>query len=376
MITLFRQAPKDIEKTSLGLPPELKQLLPKSESECFVSTGRSAIAHLIRSLKLEKDDVVLLPTYVAEGVIQPFKDSGVEIRYYHLTADLRPDYDNIAKLIADHSVALLYIYHPFGLTIDLSGFRALCIKNNAYLLEDCAHALFCETPTKDRGDFILYSFNKFLPVPDGALLLSQVSDIDVSVEPSDVGATDDDAIEDYLTHLEFNTEIRNTTDARNAMFFLDTSSDAFELYYARIAKDLTLRAVSGVTTSVLATLNFKDLIQKRRENVQYLLRNLKSQFLDLVALKPPANTVFFAIPALVKNYERDKFIRLLIGRGVLLSTLIDKWSFVPQGSKDFKNEKNFIDNHVLIPINEFLSLDDMKVLVQALNEVEASDGLH
>jgi hypothetical protein len=55
-------------------------------------------------------------------------------------------------------------------------------------------------------------------------------------------------------------------------------------------------------------------------------------------------------------------------RNVLLSTLVDKWNFVPEGKSDFFSiETAFIQEHVLVPVNEFLTDHDMSNIVTELN---------
>lgn len=46
-------------------------------------------------------------------------------------------------------------------------------KNRPVIIEDCVHALFT-SGVGTFGDFALYSFRKFLPVPDGGLLTSRL----------------------------------------------------------------------------------------------------------------------------------------------------------------------------------------------------------
>jgi len=329
-------------------------------------------------MAFKKGDLVLLPTYLAEGVIQPFKEKNISIVFYHLTPDLLPDFENINYLVkANRSARLLFVNHPFGFPIDLTSIKTLCRSFGVCVFEDCAQSLFGKNADNSllgsKGDFSLFSLNKFLPVPDGAVLFSNRSDTNVAIDPSELQPSDDQTIQFYLEHLAANTELRNASDGKAAIDALTNSGTLYDKYYECMTSNLNLQEISSEASSVIALTNFETLTTQRRQNARYVTENLKCTHLKLLYPKFNDNAVFFALPALVEGCDRDKLIQHLISKGVLLSTLVDRWNFIPKGlERDFANEKDFIDRHVLIPINEFLSLDDMKVMVQALNSATLS----
>ena len=54
---------------------------------------------LFKLLELKKGDKVLLPAFVAHGIVLPIKRMGLKIEYYKSDANLAPDYLDIEKKI-------------------------------------------------------------------------------------------------------------------------------------------------------------------------------------------------------------------------------------------------------------------------------------
>ena len=82
MLTLFRHASEPAgEKQAFPLPDA-------GATACRLATGRSVLLYLIHRLPPSCARTVLLPAYVAEGVIQPVRVAGFEIVFYRLQPDL------------------------------------------------------------------------------------------------------------------------------------------------------------------------------------------------------------------------------------------------------------------------------------------------
>ncbi len=132
--------------------------------------GRDAIALLAAMVELGPRDRVLLPGYLCEEVSRPFARR-TQVDFYDIGRDLVVDPAVLRAMLAARPSRLVYVIHYFGfLQPHLVEIREACRAAGAWLVEDCAHALL----SRDAGmigDFVVHSFRKTLPLPDGGGLV-------------------------------------------------------------------------------------------------------------------------------------------------------------------------------------------------------------
>lgn len=150
-----------------ALGPCLLSLLPLGERHSLsVSTGRSALAKALDTAsKGELTGRVWLPSLCCASLAPPFLRRGFTISFYSTAPLLLPR--------LERGDVFLYIHFcGFPNRLAERALDALPKGKRPIIIEDCVHSLF--TPGTGRyGDFTLYSFRKYLPVPDGGLLLSR-----------------------------------------------------------------------------------------------------------------------------------------------------------------------------------------------------------
>lgn len=153
---------------SSPLPRSLLEILPLSNRYSLsVSTGRGALALALDSLPAEEiTGKAWLPALCCSSLAAPFLTRGYTLHFYGDPG--RNGLPSVAR-----GDVFLYI-HFCGFpnrTVErlLSG---LPWTSRPFVVEDCVPALFTAN-VGEFGDFALYSFRKFLAVPDGGLLLSR-----------------------------------------------------------------------------------------------------------------------------------------------------------------------------------------------------------
>lgn len=327
-------------------------------SECKLATGRSAIKHLI---SLTAPKAVLMPCYVPEGIILPFQRVNIPIKFYKLRADLRPDLDHLSKMICKG--ALVIIIHYFGYLTETGAIREIVSNAGGTLFEDCAHTLF--TNARD-ADVALWSLNKFLPVADGAILRSRRRDIDVTwyddVEmPKRVLGT-------YHQHLELNGRLARCEPGQ-ALDVEKESILAYEGYYKEIL-DAPIYAQSTESKCIVNSIDMNLIKAARSHNAASYYKVTPECF--LFRPKPPIAP--FAYPIVVRppHNTEDVFNRLL-NIGVLASRLIDKWDHIPRADDRFMIEHTFMDQHLLLPVGEEVSYNDVRRVGACLKELSNGD---
>lgn len=318
-------------------------------SECRTATGRSAVQHLINILKPK---AVLMPSYVPEGILVPFVRSGTPIKYYKLREDLRPDLDHLQKNLCKGS--LVIVIHYFGYITETGALREIVSNVDGVLFEDCAQALFAKAAD---ADVALWSYNKFLPVVDGAVLRSRRRGINVT-NPSYVEAyLPPKVANDYHQHLDLNSRILKITDPEQALDAENESKLAYENYYGFINSDLSLYAQSPESKCIIADTDLAEVRKIRSHNAQSYYKITPECFIFRrpVPAAPFAYVIVVRPPLICENV-----FDALLNVGVLPSRLIEKWDHVPKGDPRFIIEHTFMDQHLLLPVGEEVTYDAIR----------------
>ena len=257
---------KSSDKCSIVTSQALDTFLPKSKSQCRLATGRSAINHLITILNINNEDAVLIPAYIAEGVIQPFIYNNIKIIFYQLDEYLCPDLDNISKIINDNNnIKLCIVNHSMGFEINLDKIYNTLNNEGIYLLEDCAQGIFSKYKNDNKnfgnkGDFALFSLNKFIPVIDGAILISHIDNKDVSVDEKLI-CINKKAMNAYKLHLDTNKEILLSDDQEKVKLLIKKSVKEYNIYYDYINTDLNNHKICEYSENIIELFDYEYLIK-------------------------------------------------------------------------------------------------------------------
>lgn len=155
--------------------PSLLSVLPVERNSLSVAGGRSALAKALDAASAKTlTGRAWLPSLCCASLAPAFLQRGFSISFYG-TAPF-----SLPRL--ERGDVFLYIHFcGFPNRAAEQALAALPGERRPIVVEDCVHALF--TPETGRfGDFVLYSFRKFLPVPDGGLLLSR-EPVDETLSP-------------------------------------------------------------------------------------------------------------------------------------------------------------------------------------------------
>ncbi len=373
MITMLRIAINEEN----NMPGGKGFYLPETagSSRCRLATGRSAIHHMINCLPQNNARKVLLPAYIAEGVIQPFLNAGFEIFFYRLEKNLRPVISDIDRLLAGISgLSVTVLIHYFGFSSRSAELSAILGKYNTVILDDLAHAPFTVDPTgkylAEEAELSLYSLNKYLPVVDGAILSSKRTDINVALNDNRLPELPVLTQQAYRRHLRAGYDLFNSKEPQKCRQYLKVLEAAYEEYYSVINAGITPLRQSADSFRIEEKFPYDWLTQRRRSNSYLLYENLQSSTFTLLHSALPDEVVPWCVPARVPAHRRDDVLSRLFDQGVLLSVLEDKWNFIPEvDCNNFPVEQEFINEHVLIPVSEFISTDAILDMVSKLNTI-------
>lgn len=147
--------------------PGILSVLPLDERPSLsVATGRSALAKALDAASGKTlTGRAWLPSLCCASLAPAFLRRGFTISFYGTAPFALPR--------LERGDIFLYIHFcGFPNRNAERALKSLPEDRRPVVVEDCVHALFTRG-TGNFGDFVLYSFRKFLPVPDGGLLLSR-----------------------------------------------------------------------------------------------------------------------------------------------------------------------------------------------------------
>lgn len=130
---------------------------------------------LLRKYLFNKNKItVYFPNYYCDEALNQIRSSNfVELLFYNVDFDLRPNLDDLNNKFKIKPPDLLVISHYFDFRNDLSVFKNLSILNNNWLIEDATHCLIEDNLVGRNSDFVLFSPYKWLGTNNGAILYAK-----------------------------------------------------------------------------------------------------------------------------------------------------------------------------------------------------------
>ena len=186
----------EFELRDSSLAPQAERGLMSAQSwrlppgECrLVQNGRAALLTALRDAccgaKL-KD--AWLPSYLCASIVQPFRQSGLEMHYYPVDSHLVPVDGSWACAVGHGSVVLYVNYFGFPVSATARGFAQQQHDRGAVTILDMTHSLFNTAPDEmPSSNYAVVSLRKWTGLPDGGLVWKRGSHFSM---PLDSDSTD------------------------------------------------------------------------------------------------------------------------------------------------------------------------------------------
>lgn len=298
------------------------------ENAVALNCGRNALAYLFKSRGIKK---LKIPYFICDSVINVCKREAVEIEYYHIGANFRPDMD---LALADDE--WLYLVNYYG-QLSNEEIREY-IADYQRVIVDQAQAYFQEPiPGVDT----LYTCRKWFGVADGAFLYT-----DLPLEESFPRDESFDRMRFLLGRYERSANEFYTEYSRNNSLF---STEPIKL-------------MSKLTWNLLHGIDYKEVEQRRVENFEYLHEHLGSE--NHLSLKKGS----FMYPFLIKNgaslrerLQRERIYIPILWPSVYEVTIVDD------------SECNLAKDILPLPIDQRYKSSDMAYMVEKIYELLEGD---
>lgn len=339
-------------------------VISQAESEQLQYTGnrihyslcREALCDIAHALD-KTGKKVLIPAYTCQTVITPFEETGWQCEYYSIKRNLRIDLRSLENAIVKNNPSILVVHPYFGMDLNeeeiiiLNGIK----EKGVTIVLDLTQCLF-STKRYPFATFIVASYRKWMPIPDGGYLINNTDYIHITQpDTENKEFTEREIAAMYLRSQYFGNE-----EQRTKAISIRLSKSADHIADSNIAP----HKMSQVAYNLLAKEDLEKNQRSRFDNYTYLFNNIQEcekitkvcKNMSDVTTAPLYFTIFVQNrPALQSILAQDSIYAPVIWPVEDESVLID-------------DEVRYIYEHILaIPCDQRYDENDMCRVVEVIN---------
>lgn len=335
--------------------------------------GRAAIWQAVRALGLRQGGRILAPAYCCGSEVDALIQAGLEPIFFRIGPDLRVDLDHLEMQCRQQPVAI-YVIHFFGFPQPMDSILEIAGRHRIPVIEDCASSLYsCDergVPLGSRSTAAIFSFPKFLPVPDGGAFVDNRSERGASRLASTMPG-----LRPVLGRLKYLMRER-LRDGRPPMPTAGVAAAASAVAakafpaYARLNPARRDWRMSPIARGLLAITDHAAVAARRRHN----FGRLAGALIDGPAARPlvarlPDGCCPWFFPLQVPR--RLDLKHVLASRGIGTREIWDyRHPAIP--AADFPLEHEFKDGVLALPIHQNLADRDIDRIAETVNEWNAA----
>ncbi len=344
--------------------PLSDDVISQAESEQQQYTGnrihyslcREAICDIAHALE-KSEKRVLIPAYTCQTVITPFEEAGWKCEYYSIKKDLRIDLQYLENAISKHQPSLLVVHPYFGMDLNeeevatLNGIK----EKGVEIVLDLTQCLF-STKQYPFASFIVASYRKWMPIPDGGYLLNQTDSVKIiQPEKENEEFTDREIAAMYLRGQYFGNGEQRT---KAISIHLSKSAD-------HIAdSNITSHKMSQVAYNLLVKEDMEKNQKNRFSNYTYLFNKIKETPKIAKVCQNMADVTTAPLYFTIYVQDRPALQRLLAQDSIYAPVI---WP-VEDERVLINEEVKYIYDHVLaIPCDQRYDEKDMRRAVEIIN---------
>lgn len=226
----------------------------------FFNSARVGLKTLLEKLDSE---VVYIPNYLCEVVYDCFKEK--RLKFYQL--DQKFEYCYGLENIMSNSI--IFVSNYFGLSSEKKLFeliKGIKKKKNLTIIYDITHSFFSEK-NNELVDYYIASFRKWLPVPDGAVVLSDKK-LEIEYEECEHDFESKFVYASVLKFLYINSKTKNQK--INQIY-----RELFKDSENKLSEINSVQEISAYSKEYFLTFD-KRVLKKRRHNYNVLRKMVKN----------------------------------------------------------------------------------------------------
>lgn len=344
--------------------PLSDSVLKKAESEhnvftndrLFYSLCREALSEIARVLKVGNKKV-LIPAYTCQTVITPFEEAGWNSAYYAVNRNLRIDTNGLMLDVEKYQPSIVVVHPFFGMDLNEEEIYTLNeIKERGInVVLDLTQCLF-STKRYRFPSFIVASYRKWMPIPDGGYLQNKLENIEISQpECENEEFTQREIAAMYLRGLYFGNGEQRT---KNISIQLSKVADHIAEY------NISAHRMSQIAYNLLEEEDIENNQKSRFINYMYLFQNI-SESEKVTKVCHDMNEVTTAPLYFTIYVEKRPDLQKLLAQDAIYAPVI--WP-VEDERVLINDEVKYIYDHVLaIPCDQRYNEQDMQRVVDIIN---------
>lgn len=302
--------------------------MPYHDTPYVMKSGRSALHYLLHLLQPE---LVYVPYYTCDALIEPFDVSGTKYRFYEVNELLEPvAFPELGK--GEYFLYVNYMDLKRDTVMDLTA------HYGDQLIVDCSQAFFM------KGNEVAWLFNscrKFFGVPDGSYMY-----IPAQAQVPVVEARNHSYLVEHLLQR------------RQGLV-----SDGYRSFQQNEdMMNCEISAMSHYTEDVLSAIDYDEVINTRRGNFKYLHERLAG--INRMNIRLHDAAVPICYPLLLEEViDKNIFYK----DSIFIPTF---WQDVlNRNIEGYETEKSITKRLLPLPIDHRYSTDDMDIICKTLNNI-------
>lgn len=350
------------------VPVRKRQLFMQEQTYTrLFSQGRVALRYGVELVRQEAGlrNEILVPAYICEETLMPLRDAGFTLVYYPVTAGLECSLSEVSALFTPRTLALIVV-HYFGLPQKgIFELKELCCRHHVRLIEDCAHVLWSRINEKNVGtigDLAFFSYRKFFPVPDGAMLaINDPALLKTGASYGPSRKSSRNVFELALRAIVYDLDNKYSVTLRPRLRRGDASIEQMcpraDIKLER-RRFVDQEGISQYSKNFLARYDYQAVRQRRVENYTILADRLRTiSSLTLVFDCAGQSWIPYVLPVMVPAQLQFALIRALIHAGIVVTD----WPTLPIDlSLDRKQAAELLQKSIILfPVHQNISRREM-----------------
>jgi len=323
----------------------------------YLSTGRAAIkfilSNIIKKAKIKK---CWLPSYLCETIIQSFRELNLDYEFYNLEENLQLDTDYLLRRIKKNDIILTINYFNFLPNNRTIKFLRKLKNNNVIVIEDSTHSFFTNNNLPGIANYSIISLRKWFGIPDGGIAISNNDLFDKKL---------------IVEKLFYDFVYLRLKYAILKNFYLNkviNKKDSFREIHNKAEElaNLTIRlnAISCISKTILNSIDFNNVIYKRRKNFKYLLSSFKNlDNIDILCKNLKEGICPIGFPIIVAR--RDALREYLTTNKIYCPI---HWLLPEEIPKKFTYSYFLSQNIITIPCDQRYSIEDMEMIAEKVKK--------
>ncbi len=326
------------------------------QNAVYTASGRSAQSLIIASAEIANKRA-LLPAYTCQHIVEPFDWIGWKVDFYDINLDLTPNVESFKeKLELNPGCIIVEGYYSFKTAECLVPLLDRAKVNGTIIVEDITHSFLNDTQRiYIDADYEFCSLRKWSGISDGGYAISLCgTSLQKPTAPMSQFTT--------LRHeaREVKANYVSSLDAKTKEEYLRLYEEAEEI----IDQDVGLYKMSDQAYDDYIHLDFDFIKTRRRENYEFLLENLKSDYIQPIFPYLPEGVTPIMFPVYIPKHRTE-----------LRSYLIENRIYCPihwpapvQLDKHAKESSRRIYDEIMsIPCDQRYGISDMERLVSVIS---------